>query len=134
MTEWQILARGEDGVGVARCPEGHIHLELERGEYTLRFDDARFLAFGRTVAIAASALAGHTQLNLFEIRRDNPCSFLQFHLASQTLSSSATLDRHLGCWFTDTRAQTDSPGILNNSDPARLVEDSTARELSPCSP
>ena len=74
MTEWQILARGEDGVGVARCPEGHIHLELDRGEFTLRFDDAHFLAFARTVAIAAAALAGHTRLSSFEIRRDDRLS------------------------------------------------------------
>lgn len=71
MTEWQLLARGEDGVGVARCPEGHIHLELERGEFTIRFDEAGFLAFARTVAMAAAAVAGHNQLSPFEIRRDD---------------------------------------------------------------
>ena len=59
MTEWEILARGEDGVGISRCPEGHIHVELERGELTLRFDDARFLSFARIVAIGAAAVADH---------------------------------------------------------------------------
>ncbi|HEU0139720.1 MAG TPA: hypothetical protein VFQ79_08420 [Bryobacteraceae bacterium] len=59
MTEWEVLARGENGIGVNRCPEGHIHVELEQGELTLRFDEARFLAFARIVAIAAAAVAGH---------------------------------------------------------------------------
>lgn len=70
MTEWQVLAREEGGVGVARCPEGHIHVELERGEFTLRFDDARFLAFARTVAMAAAAVAGHDSMSPADIRRD----------------------------------------------------------------
>jgi hypothetical protein len=74
MTEWQILARGEDGVGVARCPEGHIHVELERGEFTLRFDDARFLAFARTVAMAAAAVTGHRWVSPYEIGRDDRLS------------------------------------------------------------
>jgi hypothetical protein len=74
MTEWQVLAHGEDGVGVARCPEGHIHVELERGEFTLRFDDVRFLAFARTVAMAAAAVAGHRWMSPFEIRRDDRLS------------------------------------------------------------
>jgi hypothetical protein len=75
MTEWQVLARGdEDGVGVARCPEGHIHVELERGEFTLRFDDARFLAFARTVARAAAAVAGNRGLSPFEAQRDDRLS------------------------------------------------------------
>ena len=74
MTEWQILARGEGGVGVARCPEGHIHLELERGEFTIRFDEARFLAFARTVAMAAAAVTGHNRLSPFETWRDGPLS------------------------------------------------------------
>jgi uncharacterized protein (AIM24 family) len=72
MTEWQILARGEDGVAVARCPEGHIHVELERGEFTLRFDDARFLAFARTVAMAA--VTGHRWVSPYEIGRDDRLS------------------------------------------------------------
>lgn len=38
MAEWEVLARGENGVGVARCPEGHIHVELQEGAFTLRFD------------------------------------------------------------------------------------------------
>ncbi len=59
MTEWEVLAKGENGVAVDRCPEGHIHLELEEGKVTLRFDDARFLAFARTIALAASAVAGN---------------------------------------------------------------------------
>lgn len=58
MTEWRVLSRGEHGVGVARCPEGHIHVELERGEFTLRFDDAHFLAFAHTVVAAAAAIGG----------------------------------------------------------------------------
>jgi hypothetical protein len=74
MTEWQVLARGEDGVGVSRCPEGHIHVELGRGELTLRLDEARFLAFARTVSMAAAAVAGHRWASPFEIRRDTRLS------------------------------------------------------------
>ncbi len=59
MTEWEVLARGNDGVGVSRCPAGHIHLEVEGGEFTLRFDEARFLAFARTVAAAVTTMSGH---------------------------------------------------------------------------
>ena len=62
MVAWRVLARGEDGVGVSRCPEGHIHVELERGEFTLRFDDPHFLAFARTVATAAAKVGGRDRL------------------------------------------------------------------------
>ncbi len=57
MNEWRVLAKGEYGVTVARCPEGHIHLDMERG-VTLRFDDGHFLAFARAVAAAAAAVGG----------------------------------------------------------------------------
>lgn len=59
MAGWRVLARGEPGYGVSRCPEGHIHVELEQGVINLRFDDSQFLAFARTVDAAASAIAGH---------------------------------------------------------------------------
>lgn len=58
MTRWQVLARDDTGVGVSRCPEGHIHLELEQGTFTLRFDDPHFLAFARTVTAAAKVVGG----------------------------------------------------------------------------
>ncbi len=70
MTEWKVLARGEDGVGVSRCPGDHIHVELGQGEVTLRFDEARFLAFARTVSMAAAAVSGHRWANPFEIQSD----------------------------------------------------------------
>jgi hypothetical protein len=57
MVAWRVLARGDHGVGVSSCPEGHIHVELARGEFTLRFDDRHFLAFARTVAAAATKVA-----------------------------------------------------------------------------
>ena len=57
MTDWQVLACGEGQLGIARCAEGHIHVELEGGKVTLRFDDAEFLAFARTVAVAAAAIS-----------------------------------------------------------------------------
>ncbi len=68
MTQWEVLARGDDGVGVARCSEGHIHVELEGGEFTLRFDDAHFLAFARTVAAAAATVSGQEPTGPAEIR------------------------------------------------------------------
>lgn len=58
MASWQVLARDDGGVGISRCPEGHIHLELERGTFTLRFDDPHFLAFARTVTAAAKVIGG----------------------------------------------------------------------------
>lgn len=74
MAGWRVLARGEHGVGVARCPEGHIHLELERGEFTLRFDDPQFLAFARTVVAAATAVAGRNWANAIGTRLDDRLS------------------------------------------------------------
>lgn len=71
MTEWKVLARSDDGVGVSRCPEGHIHLELERGEVTVRFDDEHFLAFADTVAMAAAAVRGTRWASPFGIRRND---------------------------------------------------------------
>ncbi len=62
MNEWRMLAKGEYGVSVARCPEGHIHLDMERG-VTLRFDDGHFLAFARAVAAAATAVGGRDWLS-----------------------------------------------------------------------
>lgn len=74
MTDWQVLARGEHGAGVTRCPEGHIHLELQCGALTLRFDDARFLSFARTVAKAAAAVSGKRWPKPFELVRDDGIS------------------------------------------------------------
>jgi hypothetical protein len=74
MTDWQVLARGENGAGVGRRPEGHIHLELQCGALALRFDDAQFLSFARTVAEAAAAVSGKRWPNPFELVRDDRMS------------------------------------------------------------
>ena len=70
MTEWHVLARGEHGVDVARCPEGHIDVELERRGLALRFNDADFLAFAHTVAAAAAAIGGRDWAMAVETWRD----------------------------------------------------------------
>lgn len=74
MASWQVLARDEDGVGVSRCPEGHIHLELERGAFTLRFDVPHFLAFARTVTAAAKVIGGRKWTNAADAHLDSHLS------------------------------------------------------------
>ncbi len=74
MTEWKLLASSEDGFGISRCPGGHIHVELEEGEFTLRFDENRFLAFARTVSMAAAAVAGPRCVSSMEFHRDGRLS------------------------------------------------------------
>ncbi len=74
MKEWKVLARGENGISVSRCPEEHIHVELDRGELTLRFDEKRFLAFARTVSMAAATVAGQSWTSRFIIHRDDRLS------------------------------------------------------------
>ena len=74
MASWRVLAQGEHGIGVARCPEGHIHVELERGTFTLRFDDLHFLTFARTLAAAATAVAGVNWANALGTRFDDRLS------------------------------------------------------------
>ncbi len=56
MGAWTFLATGDDGLGIMRCPEGHIHVEMKGGAFELRFDDAKFLAFAQTIARAAAVV------------------------------------------------------------------------------
>lgn len=51
MGNWTPLARMSDGIGVSRCPDGHIHVDYRFA--TLRFGDEEFLAFARMMAEAA---------------------------------------------------------------------------------
>ncbi len=74
MANWQVLARGDNGVGVARCPEGHIHLEVERGVFTLRFDDPHFLSFARTVTAAARVVGGRKWMSGSDMPFDDRAS------------------------------------------------------------
>ncbi len=57
MTGWQVLARDESGIAVLRCPEGHIHLEIDSGVITVRFSDKQFIAFARTIMEGARTVA-----------------------------------------------------------------------------
>ncbi len=68
MAEWLVPVGDENGAGVVRYPGRHIPVELERGAFTPRFDDARIRAFARTVAMAA-AVSGRRLLSRYEIRR-----------------------------------------------------------------
>jgi len=58
MTEWRLLAKGEHGVGIAQYPEGQVEVELEPRGLAVRFNDADFLSFARTVAAVAAAIGG----------------------------------------------------------------------------
>lgn len=59
MAQWTALVPPEGNCAVSRCPEGHIHVELEAGTITLRFTEEQFLAFARLMAKAAgSVIAG----------------------------------------------------------------------------
>ncbi len=59
MGAWTFLATGADGLGIMRCPEGHIHIQLKGGAFELRLDDARFLAFAQTISKAAAVVQLH---------------------------------------------------------------------------
>jgi hypothetical protein len=67
MTAWQVLARDESGIAVLRCPEGHIHLEIDSGVVTVRFSDKQFIAFARTIVQAARTVTNGGLLWPFEM-------------------------------------------------------------------
>lgn len=69
MGNWTVLARGGEGSGVSRCPEGHIHVDY--GAVTLRFDDEQFLAFARMVSTAAASVTGVQWIGALELGGDN---------------------------------------------------------------
>lgn len=56
MQEWKALAQEGEGVGVSRCPAGHIHVDY--GRVTLRFTEEDFHAFAAMVGRAAANLGG----------------------------------------------------------------------------
>ncbi len=68
MSAWQLLSRNESGVAVLRCPEGHIHVEVESGAVTLRLSEEQFIAFTRTIAQAAHTVANGGLLRPFEVQ------------------------------------------------------------------
>jgi hypothetical protein len=57
MLAWQLMARDDNGVAVLRCPEGHIHVEVESGAVTLRLSEKQFVAFAETILQAARTVA-----------------------------------------------------------------------------
>ena len=56
MRGWKVLARGGEGVGISRCPGGHLHRDY--GHVTLRFTEEDFRAFAAMVGQAAANLDG----------------------------------------------------------------------------
>jgi hypothetical protein len=56
MSAWQVLSRDDSGVAVLRCPEGHIHVEVESGAVTLRFTGEQFIAFAQTILEGARSV------------------------------------------------------------------------------
>ena len=56
MQEWKALAQEGEGVGVSRCPAGHIHVDY--GHVTLRFTEEGFHTFAAMVGRAAPHLGG----------------------------------------------------------------------------
>ncbi len=68
MSAWQLIVRGENGVAVLRCPEGHLHVEVEGGVVTLRLSEEQFIAFIRTMLQAERTLAYGGMLRPFELQ------------------------------------------------------------------
>lgn len=68
MSEWQLLARGDQGVSVLRCPEGHIHVEVASGTITLRFKEEEFVAFAHTVMQGLGAVSTKGLLHPFQMQ------------------------------------------------------------------
>ncbi len=71
MSDWQLLARGEQGFAVLRCPAGHIHVEVAGGMTTLRFEEREFVAFAHMImqglgAVSTKGLLKPVQLPLVE--------------------------------------------------------------------
>lgn len=57
MPGWQVLARGDGGISVSRCPEGHIHLDLGSGMVTIRLDEPEFISVAQMVAQALTGMS-----------------------------------------------------------------------------
>lgn len=66
MSEWQLLARGDQGVSVLRCPEGHIHVEVASGAITLRFKEEEFVVFAHTIMQGLGAVSSKGLLRPFQ--------------------------------------------------------------------
>lgn len=66
MSAWQLMARDDKGVAVLRCPEGHIHVEVESGVVALRLSEEQFIAFAQTMVQAARTVANGGVLRPFE--------------------------------------------------------------------
>ena len=68
MSEWQLLARGDPGVSVLRCPEGHIHVEVASGTITLLFKEEEFLIFAHTIMQGLGAVSTKGLLRPFQMQ------------------------------------------------------------------
>jgi hypothetical protein len=68
MAQWTALVPPEENCAVSRCPEGHIHVELDAGTVSLRFSDEQFLAFARLIGKAAGSVIGSRDAGLQEQR------------------------------------------------------------------
>ncbi len=55
-----MLAQGGEGVGISRCPGGHIHLNY--GNVSLHFTEEDFRAFAAMVGRAVANLDGTSLL------------------------------------------------------------------------
>ncbi len=68
MSDWQLLARGEQGVAVSRCPEGHIHVDVAAGAITLRFKEEEFLLFAHTIMQGLGAVSAKGLTRPFQMQ------------------------------------------------------------------
>ncbi len=71
MTDWKVLARNQNGIGVLRCPEGHIHLEIDSGVMNVRFSEEQFFTFALTMMQAARNIAKGGAALPFEMQPSN---------------------------------------------------------------
>ncbi len=62
MAEWKMLAQGQSGDSIQRCPAGHSHIDY--GKLTLRLSEEEFLHFAIWVMKGAATLS-HSPLSAF---------------------------------------------------------------------
>ncbi len=68
MPGWQLLARG-DGTSVSRCPEGHIHVEINSGIVEIRLDERQFISLAHTVMQALATISSSDLIRPFQVQR-----------------------------------------------------------------
>ncbi len=69
MSGWQVLARGDGGISVSRCPEGHIHLDLGAGFVTIRLNEPQFISLAQMIAQALTGMSGSDMTHPLQLQQ-----------------------------------------------------------------